>query len=965
MIVVLLFLWISGCDAPLPDSTDAVEARSQSVSSSLKPAFLDTKPDLILTGPTESYTQYGNYPRFGDVNGDGYDDLLVAGASRYNKCQGRLYLYYGGKDMDDRPDKIFTGEKAGDFFGEEAYLADVNGDGYADVVTGAFGYNNMRGRVYIYFGGPGMDEDADLIIKGEAGTHGGFGSTITAGDINNDDCDDVLVSAIWLNGKRGRAYLFYGGNPMDTTADLVFDGENEDYYFGRDINNPKMIGDVNGDGYGDLLISSRYWNYWAGASGQGRAFLYYGGPGTSMDSIPDKVFTGENRRDDFGVSGCIFDIDNDGFDDVIIGVRSYNNRRGRAYLYWGGEDMDTIADKTFDGEAGTQDSFGCGMDAGYVNYDDYGDFIVTAPYSNTGKAFLFYGDTKASINTACDKTFTLPTGTNFPQHVALGDLSNDNYPDVSMGGYRYNNGQGRVWLYYNKPPGSTDEQPISLQEAAASGEIDKVEALISKGVDVNVREWGSLKTALHYAVEKRHEKVVELLLVKGADTDARDAFSATPLHYAVERGYKEMVELLIVNGAEVNAKDKWGYTPLYYAIWNEDKDMIRLLVAKGADVSFTPKDDYPSLHYAVWNEDMELAELLVNNGAKFDVKDKDGWTAFRYATAQGSRDIVEFFVSKGADASTFQLAACMGDLERVKSFVKQGTDIDEKDELNWTPLYWAASNGQENVAEFLIANGADINAKINDNSTPLHQAAKTSKMKLVELFISKGANVNAENKYGNKPLHGAASAGHREVVDLLIAKGANVNAKGRRDWTPLHGAARAGHRDVVEMLIAKGADVNAKNDTGWTALHLAARYGKKDVAELLIAKGADVNVTDKDGRTPLSCAQRHEEIFELLRKHDAEEWGNTPLHWAARQDDPGLVLIHIAQGADVNTKDEAGRTVLHLAATYGKKDVVELLIAKGADVNAKDNQSRTPLWHAQDKGHTEIIELLRNHDAKE
>jgi hypothetical protein len=426
---------------------------------------MDEICDLTLTGPSGSNTQYGNYPRFGDVNGDGYEDLLVAGGSRYNNNQGRVYLYYGGTNMDDIADIILTGENSGndyrtgentgDYFGEEAYLADVNGDNYADIVTGAFGYNNMRGRLYIYFGSPAMDGDADLIIDGEAGTHGGFGGVITAGDINNDSFDDVVVSAIWLNNKRGRAYLIYGGNPMDTTVDLVFEGEKEHRHFGRDINNPKMIGDVNGDGYGDLLISSRYWNYWKRASGQGRAYLYYGGPGTSMDSTPDKVFTGENRHDDFGVSGCIFDIDNDGFDDVIIGARRYNNARGRVYLYWGGPDMDTIADQTFDGEGG---SFGCGLDAGYVNGDSYGDFIVTAPYYGGkplhGLACLFYGDTKELINTSCDKTFTLPTGVNNPQHVALGDLNNDNYPEVAMGGYRYNNGQGRVWIYFNKAPSS-------------------------------------------------------------------------------------------------------------------------------------------------------------------------------------------------------------------------------------------------------------------------------------------------------------------------------------------------------------------------------------------------------------------------------------------------------------------------------------------------------------------------------
>jgi hypothetical protein len=186
----------------LSEATDAVETRSQSVSSYVKLAFMDTKPDLILTGPTKSYTQYGNYPRFGDVNGDGYEDLLVAGASRYNNSQGRLYLYYGGKNMDYKPDKIFTGEKAGDLFGEDACLADVNGDNYADIITGAIGYNKKRGRVYIYFGGPSVDENADLIIEGEAGTQGAFGISI------------MMVTTMWSYApprsiiKQGESIFF-------------------------------------------------------------------------------------------------------------------------------------------------------------------------------------------------------------------------------------------------------------------------------------------------------------------------------------------------------------------------------------------------------------------------------------------------------------------------------------------------------------------------------------------------------------------------------------------------------------------------------------------------------------------------------------------------------------------------------------------------------------------------------------
>jgi len=469
-----------------------------------------------------------------------------------------------------------------------------------------------------------------------------------------------------------------------------------------------------------------------------------------------------------------------------------------------------------------------------------------------------------------------------------------------------------------------------LHSAAKSTSKDIVELLITAGAEINVknndgqtpldialsqnrkdieellRSKGGIISSIHVAAQMGDLGGVKALLEQGTDVNAQDDKGDTALHYAVHGGHKELVEFLIAKGADVNSKDKYGYSPLFSALWYENKDIIKLLVTKGADVNLKPEKDYPPLHYAVWNEDIDTVELLVANGAKFDVKDQDGWTAFRYAAAQGNRDIVEFFITKGADVSSFHMAACMGDLPRVKLFVEQGADVDTKDELGWTPLYWAASTGQENVAEFLIANGADVNAKINDSSTTLFQAAATDGLNFVQLLIAKGADVNAKDKHGNTPLHSAASAGQREVVELLISKGAIVDVKGRNCRTPLYNAALRGHKDIVEILVAKGADIDAKDKSERTALHMATTMGRKDTAALLIAKGADINRRNANGQTPL-----------------------------------------------------------HLSASQGRKDMVGLLITKGADVKASNKWNRTPLDIAVDRGHTEIVDLLRKHSESE
>ncbi|MCX5643647.1 MAG: ankyrin repeat domain-containing protein [Phycisphaerae bacterium] len=407
-----------------------------------------------------------------------------------------------------------------------------------------------------------------------------------------------------------------------------------------------------------------------------------------------------------------------------------------------------------------------------------------------------------------------------------------------------------------------------LFNAIAAGNRDVAELLISKGADVNVKNSNG-QTPLDSALSRNRKDIVELLIAKdaegsiltavscgdvdrvrgclekGADVNAKDTDGRTALHVAVGNERKDVAELLLSRGADINAKDGKGYTPLYYAIWNEDQDTVKLLVTKGADVSYTPRDDYPPLFIAVAikdvnTKDVNTVKLLVDHGAKFDVKTQFGWTAFRLAASQGNRDLVEIFASKGTDVSTLPLAACVGNLARVKSLVEQGADPNAKDEFGWTPLYWAASTGQEEVAAYLIGKGATVDAKTIDERTPLHQAAQAGAAHLVELLISKGLDVNVKDKRGNTPLHGAAAAGRREVAELLIAKGADINAKTTNEhWTtPLHSAAFAGHKEMVELLIARGADANIRNYRGHTALDLAEQRGHTEIAEVLRKHGA-------------------------------------------------------------------------------------------------------------------------------
>ncbi len=376
----------------------------------------------------------------GDVNGDGYGDVIV-GAYRHNTDTGRAYVYFGGPGGDAVADLTLNGEAPGDNFGLSVSSAgDVNGDGYGDVIVGAYGYNIIRGRAYVYYGGPGADAVADLTLTGEAaGSAFGF-SVSAAGDVNGDGFGDVLVGAWGYLTSTGRAYVYHGGPGADATADLTLTGEATNSYFGISVSG---AGDVNADGYGDLVVGAQGYG-----GSKGRAYVYYGGPG--VDATADLTLTGEAANNYFGTSvSSAGDVNGDGFGDVIAGASEYGGSQGRAYVYYGGRGADTVADLTLTGEA-AGNSFGTTVSsAGDVNGDAYGDVIVGAFFYSgfKGRAYVYYGGPVADAT--ADLTLTgEAAGDDFGASVsAAGDVNGDGLGDVIVGAYGYGGSTGRTHLY--------------------------------------------------------------------------------------------------------------------------------------------------------------------------------------------------------------------------------------------------------------------------------------------------------------------------------------------------------------------------------------------------------------------------------------------------------------------------------------------------------------------------------------
>jgi DNA-binding MarR family transcriptional regulator len=328
----------------------------------------------------------------GDVNGDGYEDIIAGHLfiRPTGDWTGRAYILYGGQAFDNDPDvKFYSPIFDYDYPTSVSSAGDVNGDGYDDVLWGTseeYMASPGSGHAYLHFGGPAMSSTPNLAFT-EGGTLDWFGDFVsTAGDVNKDGYDDIIVGADANDSggpDSGRAYLYFGGPGMDNKTDVVFTGGAPGDFFGV----VSDAGDVNGDGYGDVIVGAPL-NDQVGDRA-GAAYIYYGGE--NMDSVADVTLFGWIPGDRFGysVSGA-GDLDKDGHDDVIVGTFG---GLGHAYIFFGGKAMDNIPDVSL---AGAYDgaAFGYSVsEAGDVNSDGYQDVVIGAWGStvgpNTGRVYLY------------------------------------------------------------------------------------------------------------------------------------------------------------------------------------------------------------------------------------------------------------------------------------------------------------------------------------------------------------------------------------------------------------------------------------------------------------------------------------------------------------------------------------------------------------------------------------------------
>ncbi|MBK7878160.1 MAG: FG-GAP repeat protein [Planctomycetes bacterium] len=398
--------------------------------------------------------QYGEkLAGVGDVDGDGFDDWVVSalGFANPEALEGAAWLYRGSASGIGSTvgTLIREGNEGSALFGSSvAGAGDVDGDGFADVLVGASSGDGGRGRVYLFYGSPSGLQTTPWIQIGEVGTTEAFGGVVnTAGDVDGDGFADIVVSALGFSGpsSQGRAFLFRGspdGPIVPSAAELLSGGS--DPLFGYSISS---AGDVNGDGRTDLIVGHPYFQN--SHTHEGRAYLYLGQPTDTPLVAPSLGQTASLA----GPASSSFatalttegDVNADGYSDLLVGSPDFdatpNGNEGRVQLFLGGADgLASTAQWTYTGTIAGGRLGAALAFAGDVNDDGWADVLLGAPRASLGQlqegvAYLFHGNaTGALANTPSWSFESNQTGAFLGESVAgAGDVDGDGYTDVFLG----------------------------------------------------------------------------------------------------------------------------------------------------------------------------------------------------------------------------------------------------------------------------------------------------------------------------------------------------------------------------------------------------------------------------------------------------------------------------------------------------------------------------------------------------
>lgn len=396
---------------------------------------------------SQQFAQLGYAAASGDVNGDGYSDVVIGapGYTHGEANEGAVFVFYGSsRGVNPTTYTLLEKNVENGRFG--MFLAsggDVDGDGTDDIVVGtpfyAGDFDYSQGAIYVFYGVKNGTVNTTPDIYNEVRYNGHFGISVAiAKDLNGDGYDDIVVGADKTNSGTGMVAVIYGGpwGILYTTSTEIYPPSNI-YVFGVRV---AGAGDVNNDTYGDILISN------------GDSVFVYHGSILGVRNTPNTRLVVPTGAGGFGLAlAGGGDITGDGFDDIVVGARDANNESGAFYIYKGSSNGIVAAPIDYIQSNVDHEHLGHHVAiAKDINGDGHSDVIVSGAGQDhwaittpsEGTAYVYYGTSNGISHTPASTIVSDRSSSSLGSAAtSAGDVNGDGYSDVLIGAQYYSNTQ--------------------------------------------------------------------------------------------------------------------------------------------------------------------------------------------------------------------------------------------------------------------------------------------------------------------------------------------------------------------------------------------------------------------------------------------------------------------------------------------------------------------------------------------
>ncbi len=458
---------------------------------------------------------------------------------------------------------------------------------------------------------------------------------------------------------------------------------------------------------------------------------------------------------------------------------------------------------------------------------------------------------------------------------------------------------------------------LRLVDAVRSGDKEAVRSLLEEHADVNAARADGT-TPLAWAVHQDDLEIADLVIRAGSIVNAANDFGITPLSLACVNRSTAMVEKLLQAAANPNISDLTGETPLMACAHTGSVDAVKLMIARGADVNAKETQrEQTVLMLAVAGKHSEVVRVLVDHGADVNARSRISSLDTPVRSPTYFPDV--HFPTTTGGFTPLLFAAQQGDIESARILLEAGADVNYATSEDGSALVVATASGHEKFALFLLEKGADPDAKDGYGITALHWAIQEG------LHALSGAGSSPTDRFWWRP-------NMPELVKSLLVYGTNPDARIEKDFAPY---------DYPPVGRTIGNKLPQISLVGATPFLLAAAVGDVNLLRVLLEGKADPRLATDQNTTPLMVSAGLGR--ERLRRRgggDDQAGGSKFFLEAAK-------LIMNLGGADVNAAERHGkRTALHAATYMGSEEMIRFLGEHGADLEAKDKYGQTPMTMA-------------------